>query len=158
MAPVPGELCILPRHAVPTIVIAATLFTSEGGRGSARGVKLVSEELAPAVAPQPPAAPSSPASIPLSPVSRTCAQCEIEHSADGLMEQMCSSDFGEYVQAHSRLATTSLATLTSNTHSYPQTHTHKVAITQEYTTGPEKYSIMGRFLACPACRQSPVPS
>ncbi|XP_049646364.1 secreted frizzled-related protein 5 [Suncus etruscus] len=27
------------------------------------------------------------------PVSRTCAQCEIEHSADGLMEQMCSSDF-----------------------------------------------------------------
>ncbi|XP_048662975.1 secreted frizzled-related protein 5 [Marmota marmota marmota] len=27
------------------------------------------------------------------PVTKTCAQCEIEHSADGLMEQMCSSDF-----------------------------------------------------------------
>lgn len=32
----------------------------------------------------------------LSAVSRICAQCEMEHSADGLMEQMCSSDFGEY--------------------------------------------------------------
>ncbi|XP_017520000.2 secreted frizzled-related protein 5 [Manis javanica] len=27
------------------------------------------------------------------PVTKICAQCEIEHSADGLMEQMCSSDF-----------------------------------------------------------------
>ncbi|XP_036592427.1 secreted frizzled-related protein 5 [Trichosurus vulpecula] len=27
------------------------------------------------------------------PVSKICAQCEMEHSADGLMEQMCSSDF-----------------------------------------------------------------
>ncbi|KAF6111342.1 secreted frizzled related protein 5 [Phyllostomus discolor] len=29
------------------------------------------------------------------PVTKICAQCEMEHSADGLMEQMCSSDFGE---------------------------------------------------------------
>ena len=28
-------------------------------------------------------------------VTKICAQCEMEHSADGLMEQMCSSDFGE---------------------------------------------------------------
>ncbi|XP_060027508.1 secreted frizzled-related protein 5 isoform X2 [Erinaceus europaeus] len=27
------------------------------------------------------------------PVTKICAQCEMEHSADGLMEQMCSSDF-----------------------------------------------------------------
>ncbi|XP_074089299.1 secreted frizzled-related protein 5 [Macrotis lagotis] len=27
------------------------------------------------------------------PVSKICAQCEMEQSADGLMEQMCSSDF-----------------------------------------------------------------
>ncbi|XP_006157468.1 secreted frizzled-related protein 5 [Tupaia chinensis] len=27
------------------------------------------------------------------PVTKACAQCETEHSADGLMEQMCSSDF-----------------------------------------------------------------
>ncbi|OBS65158.1 hypothetical protein A6R68_06318 [Neotoma lepida] len=26
-------------------------------------------------------------------MTRICAQCEMEHSADGLMEQMCSSDF-----------------------------------------------------------------
>lgn len=31
----------------------------------------------------------------LSSVTKICAQCEMEHSADGLMEQMCSSDFGE---------------------------------------------------------------
>ncbi|XP_010636849.1 secreted frizzled-related protein 5 [Fukomys damarensis] len=29
----------------------------------------------------------------LSAVTKICAQCEMEHSADGLMEQMCSSDF-----------------------------------------------------------------
>nr|XP_055156042.1 secreted frizzled-related protein 5 [Nyctereutes procyonoides] len=27
------------------------------------------------------------------PVTKICTQCEMEHSADGLMEQMCSSDF-----------------------------------------------------------------
>lgn len=31
----------------------------------------------------------------VSSVTKICAQCEMEHSADGLMEQMCSSDFGE---------------------------------------------------------------
>ncbi|KGL95459.1 Secreted frizzled-related protein 5, partial [Charadrius vociferus] len=29
------------------------------------------------------------------PVSKICTQCEMEHKADGMMEQMCSSDFGE---------------------------------------------------------------
>ncbi|KAK1333571.1 hypothetical protein QTO34_005956 [Cnephaeus nilssonii] len=29
------------------------------------------------------------------PVTKICAQCEMEHNADGLMEQMCSSDFGD---------------------------------------------------------------
>lgn len=28
-------------------------------------------------------------------VSRICTQCEMEHKADGMMQQMCSSDFGE---------------------------------------------------------------
>lgn len=36
-------------------------------------------------------------------VTKICAQCEMEHSADGLMEQMCSSDFGEY-RAHAATA------------------------------------------------------
>ncbi|XP_010014779.1 PREDICTED: secreted frizzled-related protein 5-like, partial [Nestor notabilis] len=27
------------------------------------------------------------------PVSKICTQCEMEHKADGMMEQMCSSDF-----------------------------------------------------------------
>lgn len=38
--------------------------------------------------------PSTPPLL-LSSVTKICAQCEMEHSADGLMEQMCSSDFGE---------------------------------------------------------------
>lgn len=31
----------------------------------------------------------------LTAVSKICTQCEMEHKADGMMEQMCSSDFGE---------------------------------------------------------------
>lgn len=37
-----------------------------------------------------------PTLLSLSSVTKICAQCEMEDSADGLMEQMCSSDFGEY--------------------------------------------------------------
>lgn len=37
-----------------------------------------------------------PTLLSLSAVTKICAQCEMEDSADGLMEQMCSSDFGEY--------------------------------------------------------------
>lgn len=34
-------------------------------------------------------------------VSKICTQCEMEHKADGIMEQMCSSDFGESTKSFS---------------------------------------------------------
>lgn len=35
-------------------------------------------------------------------VSKICTQCEMEHKADGIMEQMCSSDFGKSFTQSSR--------------------------------------------------------
>lgn len=59
--------------------------------------------------------PSTPPLL-LSPVTKICAQCEMEHSADGLMEQMCSSDFGE-CGAHAATPSPS-----SETHTHTREH------------------------------------
>lgn len=76
---------------------------------------------------------SDPLTLPLllSSVTKICAQCEMEHSADGLMEQMCSSDFGE-CRAH-------VATALS-----PEKHTFFLFGIRDFRSPPGPWSIPGQ--------------